>query len=63
MIPELPEGCELVISINTTWGDKHYVGLNGIEIHTATGQHAPIAKVRLLEPCVYESVVKCYVTY
>jgi len=44
MIPELPCGQDLVVSILSTWGDKHYVGLNGIEVFTSTGEPAPIAK-------------------
>ncbi|CAF4554524.1 unnamed protein product, partial [Rotaria magnacalcarata] len=28
-IPELPHGEQLVFNLKTTWGDRHYVGLNG----------------------------------
>ena len=45
-IPELPEGREVVFSITTTWGDKHYVGLNGIEIFSSTGEPVTVEKVR-----------------
>ena len=45
VIPELPYGRELVISIHTTWGDRHYVGLNGIEVFTQSGQTAKVAQV------------------
>ncbi|CAF1608539.1 unnamed protein product, partial [Adineta ricciae] len=31
-IPELPVGEQLVFNLKTTWGDRHYVGLNGIEL-------------------------------
>lgn len=46
VIPELPEGTEMVINIVTTWGDRHYVGLNGIEVFTAGGQQAAVSSVR-----------------
>ncbi|XP_022250480.1 protein KIAA0556-like isoform X2 [Limulus polyphemus] len=44
-IPVLPEGKHLTINILTTWGDKHYVGLNGIEVFTHTGEPAPVEKI------------------
>ncbi|XP_035694968.1 protein KIAA0556-like isoform X6 [Branchiostoma floridae] len=44
-IPVLPEGRELRINIRTTWGDRHYVGLNGIEVFSSTGQPVKIAKI------------------
>ena len=46
-IPELPIGRELVLNILTTWGDRFYVGLTGIEIYTASGEPAKIAQVSL----------------
>lgn len=45
MIPELPYGKELVINIKTTWGDKHYVGLTGVEVFSSTGESMTITKV------------------
>ncbi|XP_047346783.1 katanin-interacting protein-like [Vespa velutina] len=45
IIPELPYGKILIINILSTWGDKHYVGLNGIEIFSDTGQLVFINKI------------------
>ncbi|XP_032669024.1 protein KIAA0556-like [Odontomachus brunneus] len=45
IIPELPSGDSLVIDILSTWGDKHYVGLNGIEIFSNTGEPAKIKEI------------------
>jgi len=44
-IPTLPKGKQLVISIRNTWGDRHYVGLNGIEVFTDCGKPAEIVEV------------------
>ncbi|XP_048408317.2 katanin-interacting protein isoform X2 [Stegostoma tigrinum] len=45
-IPVLPFGCHLVINITSTWGDRHYVGLNGIEIFSSSGEPVQIAQIR-----------------
>ncbi|XP_064613243.1 katanin-interacting protein-like isoform X2 [Liolophura sinensis] len=45
MIPELPYGRNLEINIQTTWGDKHYVGLTGIEIFSHTGDPVQVSKI------------------
>ncbi|XP_056018588.1 protein KATNIP homolog isoform X4 [Ostrea edulis] len=45
VIPELPYGKELVINIKTTWGDKHYVGITGIEMFSSTGESVSVCKV------------------
>lgn len=44
-IPVLPSGQHLRIEIQSTWGDRHYVGLNGIELFSADGQPIQIAKI------------------
>lgn len=45
IIPELPYGQELVINIRTTWGDKHYVGLTGIDIFSDKGDSIVVKKI------------------
>ncbi|NXD25790.1 K0556 protein, partial [Spelaeornis formosus] len=49
-IPVLPYGQHLVIDIQTTWGDRHYVGLNGIEIFSSKGEPVQIAKITAEPP-------------
>ncbi|KAM7448574.1 hypothetical protein ABFA07_003481 [Porites harrisoni] len=44
-IPTLPKGKQLVINIRNTWGDRHYVGLNGIEVFTDCGKPAEIVEI------------------
>ncbi|KAL0984294.1 hypothetical protein UPYG_G00139570 [Umbra pygmaea] len=44
-IPVLPRGQRLLINILSTWGDRHYVGLNGLEVFTASGQ--PVRPVHI----------------
>jgi len=38
IIPELPHGQNMIINIKSTWGDKYYVGLNGIELFADNGE-------------------------
>ncbi|NXU40502.1 K0556 protein, partial [Drymodes brunneopygia] len=49
-IPVLPHGQHLVIDIRTTWGDRHYVGLNGIEVFSSKGEPVQIAKITAEPP-------------
>ncbi|CAF1052117.1 unnamed protein product [Adineta ricciae] len=44
-IPELPVGEQLVFNLKTTWGDRHYVGLNGIELFSGEGHPILIKKI------------------
>ncbi|KAM3591703.1 uncharacterized protein V6R79_006053 [Siganus canaliculatus] len=37
-IPVLPQGQRLIIYIMSTWGDRHYVGLNGLEVFSSNGE-------------------------
>lgn len=45
VIPELPSGNILLLHILSTWGDKFYVGLNGIEIFGNDGKLVKVKKV------------------
>ena len=45
IIPELPSGSKMELNIHSTWGDRHYLGLNGIEIFSSTGEPVSVAKV------------------
>ncbi|NXI66559.1 K0556 protein, partial [Anseranas semipalmata] len=49
-IPVLPYGQHLVIDIQTTWGDRHYVGLNGIEVFSSEGEPVQIAEITAEPP-------------
>lgn len=35
----------MIINIKSTWGDKHYLGLNGIEIFSSLGEPVNVLKV------------------
>ncbi|XP_029432496.1 protein KIAA0556 homolog isoform X2 [Rhinatrema bivittatum] len=49
-IPVLPQGQHLVIKIASTWGDRHYVGLNGIEIFTSNGEPVQVSRIEADPP-------------
>lgn len=44
-IPELPSGKLMKIKIIDNWGDKKFVGLNGIEMFSSSGSRAQIETV------------------
>uniref|UniRef100_A0A8D8XUC5 Uncharacterized protein KIAA0556 n=1 Tax=Cacopsylla melanoneura TaxID=428564 RepID=A0A8D8XUC5_9HEMI len=45
IIPTLPRGQRLVLNIFSTWGDKHYLGLNGVEIFNEDGQRVNVCDI------------------
>jgi hypothetical protein len=45
-IPMLPHGKEIYINILTSWGDPHYMGLNGIEIFDKRGELVKLNDVK-----------------
>uniref|UniRef100_A0A8C8YJ50 Katanin interacting protein n=1 Tax=Prolemur simus TaxID=1328070 RepID=A0A8C8YJ50_PROSS len=49
-IPILPYGQHLVIHIQSTWGDRHYVGLNGVEIFSSKGEPVQISNIKADPP-------------
>lgn len=44
-IPTLPLGSNLVFNIRSTWGDQHYMGLNGIEVFGIDGKPVDISDI------------------
>jgi len=48
IIPELPSGSILKLDITSSWGDQHYIGLNGIEIFNSEGQLIKISNVCII---------------
>ncbi|XP_063171031.1 katanin-interacting protein isoform X2 [Candoia aspera] len=49
-IPVLPYGQHLRIDIRSTWGDRHYVGLNGLELFSSKGEPIQTAKITANPP-------------
>ncbi len=46
LTPELPCGQELILHILSTWGDRFYVGLTGVEVYTDAGELAAVDQVK-----------------
>ncbi|XP_029312207.1 protein KIAA0556 isoform X3 [Cottoperca gobio] len=49
-IPVLPQGSRLVVNILSTWGDRHYVGLNSLEVFSSSGEPLRPAHIRADPP-------------
>lgn len=47
VLPVLPTGYVLEVLIESTWGDGHYVGLNGIEIYDQRGKRVRVRRGNL----------------
>uniref|UniRef100_UPI00358FA0FD katanin-interacting protein n=1 Tax=Myxine glutinosa TaxID=7769 RepID=UPI00358FA0FD len=45
-IPERPFGQHLCLDIISSWGDRHLVGLTGVEIFTEMGKMASLARIQ-----------------
>lgn len=56
-IPVLPVGSQLTFFINSTWGDRYYVGLTGIEIFTDNGANPLIEEVSIISPALTPSLL------
>ena len=59
----LPKGKELIINIKSSWGDNHYVGLNGVEVFSSSGELVKISDVRKFVSNLYENKVNLKLTF
>lgn len=42
--PLLPSGCIFKFVLHSTWGDNHYIGLNGLELYNDVGELIPLSE-------------------
>ena len=47
-----------MIDILSTWGDRHYVGLTGIQVFSSTGEAVNISKVNITDYIINKCVPK-----
>lgn len=48
IIPEMPSGSQLTLTLLANWGDEHFIGLNAIEILDPSGKRPMVKNVCLL---------------
>lgn len=59
IVPQLPSGSKMTINVLSTWGDRYYVGLNGIEIFASDGAPVLVKQVSNLV-CWYFHTLPVY---
>lgn len=48
IIPEMPHGSELTLTMLANWGDEHFIGINGLEILSPHGRRPTVKNVSTL---------------
>lgn len=49
IIPEMPRGSELTLTLLANWGDDSFIGLNGIEIFDPLGKRSVVKNIYLVD--------------